>query len=149
MAHGTVEHEEDRTLEEGVYYAATLVEVKEDTIKWNDKKTGEPKERDRLQWVFELDDMTLADPEKGFARRVYGDTDAKLSNHPANKWRAWGQAILGEEFDVGRNVETDDWLGLPCMLSIRKTPPGKNGRVYDEVDEVLPASGVRDTEPPF
>lgn len=142
----TTEDEPDLTLPEDTIFPARLIEIKPKLIEWRDKQTNEAKSKNMLEWWFEI---TSSNQYRG--RKVKAECEAKLSNHPSNRFRAWSQVLLDREIPVGMGIDTDDLTGLSCELTIRhekaKNDPSK---IFERVDEILPASssGFSD-EPPF
>lgn len=142
------EDEPDLTLPEDMIFRARLIEIKPKLIEWKDKQTGEAKSRNMLEWWFEV----LSDNQyKG--RKVKAECEAKITNHPSNRFRAWSQVLLDREIPVGMGIDVDDLTGLACELTVRheksKTDASK---IFERVDEILPATsgggGFAD-EPPF
>lgn len=142
-----VEDAPDLTIPEDTIIRARLNEISDKTINWTDRNTNEQKSSVLLEWKWEV----VAEGQyKG--RKLRGECDAKISNHPRNKFRAWAESLLGRELPMGMGIDTDDLVGLVADISIahradRKDPSKK----YEYVDEVIPVNGgfsVND-EPPF
>lgn len=148
----TVVDAPDLTLPEDKIFRARLVEMKVHTFMWTDHKVSPPeqKEGEVLQWWWEVQSQ---DEYNG--RRVKGETDAKISNHPRNRFRLWGESLLGRELPMGMNLDTDDLVGLAADITIRHKPDKKDpAKKYEEVDEVMPATGGQQNDgwnspPPF
>jgi hypothetical protein len=140
----TATEEEDRTIPEDSIVPATLTEIKLRVVQYNDKQTGEAKSFEQLEWWFEV---TSGDYQ---GRKVKGTTDTKLTTHPKNKFRNWSSVMLNREIADGFPLDTDDLIGLPADVAIGYRPDRKDpSKVYEEVSEVLPASGGQASEPPF
>lgn len=145
----TVEDEPDRTIPEDTILRARLVDVKEKTINWKDKRTNEAKSADLLEWWFEVTDDRVEDGLYK-ERKIKGECNAKLTNHPGNRFRLWAEAILGRELPVGKGVDpVDDLVGLSCDITVKHREYEKNGerRIAEELDEVMPISGTDDDVP--
>lgn len=149
----TVEDAPDLTIPEDTIVRARLSEIKLHSFTWTDYKDkdqpGVPvqKEGTVLQWWWEV---TANNEYKG--RRVKGETDAKITNHPRNKFRAWAETLLGRELPAGIAIDVDDIVGLSADISIGHKADKKDpSKKYEYVDEVIPITGgfsVAD-EPPF
>lgn len=139
MGKYTVEDAPDLTIPEDTIVRARLQEVKEKTIEWKDKKTGEPKEATLLEWWWEVIDERVGEGMYQ-GRKIKGECDARLTNHERNKFRNWSEAILGRELGVGMGVDPEeDLVGLVAEISIshRKYMKNKEERIAEEVDEVM------------
>lgn len=153
MVRAVVEDQPDRTIPEDTLLRATLVEVTDKTIEWKDRQTGEDKSAVLLEWWFKITDNKVEDGLYE-GRKVKGETDAKITNHPNNRFRSWAEALLGRDLPVGAGIDTDDDLvGLSCLISVRhRDYTNKQGekRVAEDIDEVLPLSGgIMDDDVPF
>lgn len=147
----TVEDQPDLTIPEDTIVRARLEEISEKEIKWNDKNDGTPKSKVILEWWWEVQDEAYTDPSTGHHRKVKGTCDAKITNHPKNRFHNWSETLMGRTIAVGTPISTDDLIGLQADISIRhrkdKNDPSK---IYEEVDEVMPITGGFDTDvPPF
>lgn len=124
---------------------AVLNAVAEKVINFTDKKTGQPDSFVKWEWEFKITDGEFA------GLRAWGDTKDALTNHPDNKVRLWAEAIRGAEFDMGEGLDTDDLLGVPCLIEVDNTTYEKKGSgetVYlCPVLNVYPADAALD--PPF
>ncbi len=134
MAQFVVEDQPDRTIPANTLCSAVLMEIKEDTVKYTDRKTGEPATFEKLNWWFEIVDGEHA------GRKVRGETDARVSNHPRNRVRAWAEVLLGRELPVGTAFDTDDLIGLPAQIRVdlradRKDPD----KMWEYVADLEPA----------
>ncbi len=146
-----VEDAPDLTLPEDKIFRAQLVDLKEHTFTWTDYKDkdrpGQPvqKEGRTLQWWWEI---KTSDEYGG--RKVKGECEPKISNHPRNKFRPWAEALLNRELPPGTRIDVDDLVGLSADITIRHRPDKKDpARKWEEVDEVMPISGGFSDEPPF
>lgn len=130
-----------------VSYPATIKKV--DVSEINDRDTGGLKKV--LKWALDIDDPIFIN-DRGFPKQVHGMCDAKMTNSPdgqLGKLRRWAEAVLGMEIPIGMKLESDDFVGLPVMVKIwkRKGTGQYDGRIFDEISELLPFNG--ETEPPF
>lgn len=126
---------------------ARLLDITDKTINWTDKNTKEAKSALFLNWKWEI---TGAGEYQG--KWVYGSCDARLSNHPSNKFRNWSESLLGRQLGVGDPFDTDELIGLSAEISIKHRADKKDPeKKYAEVDEVIPLDGgfQLSDEPPF
>lgn len=143
----TVEDAPDLTLPEDKIFRAKLLEIKEKTFTWTDTKVNPPEERVStvLQWWWEV---RSSDEYSG--RKVKGECDAKISNHPRNRFRQWAEALLQRELPVGMGIDVDDLVGLVADITVRHKPDKKDpSKKFEEVDEVMPVTATWNDEPPF
>ena len=143
-----VEDEPDRTIPEDTILRAVLAEVKEKEIEWVDKRTGEQKSATLLEWWFEV--TSTAEDGLYRGRKVKGECDAKLTNHPGNRFRNWSEALLGRELSLGTGVDPeDDLVGLQCDITVKHRTYTKNGeeRTIEEIDEVISVTSWDDDVP--
>lgn len=147
----TTEDAPDLTLPEDKIFRAQLKEMKIHTFKWTDRKVSPPEEKEgsTLQWWWEV---TSTDEYNG--RKVKGECDPKISNHPRNRFRQWAEALLGREIPVGMMVDSDDLVGLTADITVKHRADKKDAsKKYEEVDDVIPVGGDGGSgwgdEPPF
>ena len=144
-----VEDQPDLTIPEDTIVRARLDEIKLHEFDWVDRKKNPPENKHSqiLQFWFEVTDGEY----KG--RRIKGETDFRVSNHPRNKFRLWAEALLQRELPVGMKIDTDDLTGLSADVSVRHRPDKRDpSKKFEEVDEVIPingGSGWGTTDPPF
>lgn len=142
-----VKHEEDRTLPDGSIHGARLMDIVEKTITWVDRKSGEDRSSDLLEWWFEIEQSS---DQKFIGRRVKGTTDALITDRSNDKFRDWLEKLTGAELREDDDVDTDDVLGLPCQIVISHRLDKKDSsRVYEQVDTILPNDSSSYDEPPF
>ena len=140
----TATEEEDRTIPEDTIVPAILHEIKLRVVQYNDKVTGEAKSFEQLEWWFEVSSGEYQ------GRKVKGTTDTKLTTHPKNRFRNWSSVMLNREIADGFPMDTDDLVGLPADVVISHRADKKDpSKSYEEVSEVLPASGGQAVDPPF
>lgn len=129
----------DETIPEDSMLRARVVEMKERSFQWTDYKVNPPEQREttKLRWYFEITDGEYR------TKRVHGETDPNLSTHPRNRFRQWAEALLNREVPGGMKVDTDDLVGLPCMVTIAHRKDKKDpSRVWVEVDGVAGLSSA-------
>lgn len=143
----TVEEDEDRTIPEDTILRAKLIEITPRTINWNDRTTGEKKTAELAEFWWEVQASDTVD-EKFVGRRVKGSTNAKAT--PQSKIVKWSEALLGRSIGVGMSFDSDDLIGLTGDIVISHKR-GKEGRVFEEVNEVMNpnADPWADDTPPF
>lgn len=142
----TTEDQPDLTIPADTIVRAKLIELKPREINWTDKKTNEAKSKTLLEWWWEVQSGEYKD------RRIKGECDAKLTNHPGNRFHNWSETLLGRQIPVGMGIDTDDLLGLSADISVGHRPDKKDpAKVWEYVDEVMPISGgfAMSEEPPF
>lgn len=141
----TVEQHVD--LPEGILMTARLKEIEVKTIPYNDKKTGEAKSFDKLNWLFEITeqgDHTM--------RVVRKETSAEFKTSEYNEPYQIAKALLGRDIPAGTAVSPGDLQGLSGLITIKYEADrgGSDGKKWARVDQVYPldpASGF--SEPPF
>lgn len=141
----------DLTLPEDKIFRAQLKEMKIHEFSYTDYKVSPPelKTAQTLQWWWEVQS---GDEYQG--RKVKGETDVKISNHPRNRFRMWTESLLGREIPVGMSVDVDDLVGLTADITVRHKPDKKDpSKKYEEVDDVIPVGGSGGSgwsdQPPF
>ena len=139
----TVEDEPDLTIPEDTILRARLNEVKPRTMEWKDKVTGEPKSQQMLQFIFEV----VSDNQYR-GKLVRGEVQAKISNHPGNKFRQWTESLLGRELPVGMAIDVDDIVGLTADITVKHRLSKDKDRTFEEIDDVIPVTGNFELQPP-
>lgn len=145
MPKSTLVEEAEFKLPKDVPLPAILNAVEEKEIPYTDKKTGEQKKFVKWSWEFEIIDG----PYQGL--RAWADTENRLTTHPDNKVRQIAEALMGAEFEIGQDLDTDDLLQLPCEIIVDNVVhEKKNGEMsyLTPITQVWPA-GTSDGEPPF
>lgn len=146
MPSATMEHEDPWKLPDDDFLPATLSAVTEKsfTISKGDRK-GE--EFTKWEWEFSITEGQYA------GLRAWGDTEGKMTSHPANKVRPWAEALRGDvPFAIGEGINTDDLIGLPCFIQVSHVmytkADGTDG--YKEpVVSVISVGQVQSIDPPF
>lgn len=88
-------------------------------------ETAEGKYGDQLAWQFRLDD---SDAEL----RAWSSTTMSSGS----KCGQWVRALLG---DIPETLDTDDLVGLHCVLDVASLPKTNGDGEYNKVNAVLPA----------
>lgn len=142
-----VEDAPDLTIPADTVVRGRLEEIKLHEFDYTNKE-GNPDHGAVLQWWFEVTD-TRAGDGKWLTRKVKGETDTKISNHPRNRFRQWAEVLLGRDLAEGQGIDTDDLIGLSCDLQIDHQADKKDpAKTYERVSSLLPLSS-NDTEIPF
>lgn len=137
-----VEDEPDRTIPEEKIVRGRLADLKTEHVVPNDP-SKEP--FTKLVWWFEVTEDGLY-----FGRKIKGQTSAKLSNHPNNRFRQYAEALLRQELGVNTAISRSDLLGLPCEFTVRHEKDRKDpNKIWERVDEVLPLYSAQSDTPPF
>lgn len=144
----TNEDEPDLTLPEDSIHRAKLEEVQLRTFEFTDRKTGEKKEGQTLEWWWVITSTTLGDEYVG--RRVKAECAPKMTNRDGNKLRQWAEALLHREIPVGMAIDTEDLVGLEAEVVIGHRQDKKDStRMWEFVSDVAPVDGRFLSEPPF
>lgn len=141
------EDEPDLTLPEDSIHRARLEEIKLRIQSYVDKKTGEDKEFQSLEWWWEITSTRLGPEYVG--RKVKAECNPKLSNRGDNRFRNWAEAILNRQIPVGMAIDTDDLVGLEADIVIGHRQDKKDrNKIWEFVSDVAPTEGGQ-LEPPF
>lgn len=144
MPKSTMIEESEYPVPAGVPLPAVLQEVKVRTVSFKKKdqygnKTNEDDSFDKWVWEFKITDGEHA------GKKVYGETEDKMSSREYNLVRIWSEQLLGKVFQIGEGLDTDQLLGLPCMIEVRHDEPRvkKDGTNFYPcpVSDVFPVSG--------
>ena len=107
---------------------------------------GQPDSFKKWEWEFAIIDGEYA------GLKAWGDTEAKVTSHAEDKARQWAEAISGNDYGIGEGLDTDDLLGIECMVVVDNTTYVKKGTTETKyicpVTDVFPAGSV-EMEPPF
>lgn len=147
MPKSTVTEEDPHKLPEDTYLPARLIHVTEKTFNFvrktdgNGKKAGDKDSFTKWTWDFEIADGEY----RGLHAEI--DTDPKVSVTPdgtRNKPAQFVEALREMPVEFGEGVDTDDYDGLPCVITCRHDKRERNdgqGYFYSEpVKDVFPAS---------
>lgn len=149
MPQSTMTDEPLYKLPKDTLFPAILKGVKEREIKFTNKN-GEPDTFCKWEWEFEIIDGEYA------GLHAWGDTEDSLTNKPGNKVRMWAETLRGAPFEIGEGLNTDDLLGLECVITVDNVEYAKRDGSGDisyltPVLDVFPAEALAEqsTEPPF
>ena len=154
MPQTTMRDEDTYPLPDETPFPARLESVEVKTIQFEKKdrktgaKTGEWSSFDKWVWDFQITSGQYA------GLHAYGETEDRLTNHPDNKVRQWAETLRDAPFEIGEGLNTDDLVGLPCIVTVRHDEPRPKkdgGNFYPcPVDDVFPEGALPvDDEPPF
>lgn len=158
MPQSTMRETDAYALPEDTAFPARLVAVTENRtefqyqahhkpVKEGRKNVGDTGVVSKWRWEFEITDGDYS------GLHAWGDTEDQLNNHPDNKVRQWGETLRGAEFEIGEGINTDDLIGLPCLITVRHEDPRprKDGTNFYPcpVQDVFPADALATDEPPF
>lgn len=138
------EVKEDPRLPEDTIFRATLIEAKELTVPYTDKKTGEDKTFEKVEWKWRIE--TPLDYE---GKHAYGDTSAEVTANPNNRFRQIAEALLQREFGVGMSFDLEDLVGLKADITVVHQQARNSDKTFVKVDEVLKVDAQFADEPPF
>jgi hypothetical protein len=119
MPKSTVQEEDPYKLPEDTHFPARLNKVEQKSREFVYKKgpqAGEKGERVWWEWEFQITEGEYA-PLKG-----YGETEPKTTVTPdgsRNKAAMWIEALRDMEVSFGEDIDTDDYNGLPCAITVR------------------------------
>jgi hypothetical protein len=134
--------EEDDSIPVDSKVKCRLEKVEEKTIRWNDRKTGEERTADIIEWSFKVQEGEFQ------GRWVNGSCDAKLSMAEGNKFREWSEALLQTELSVDMELELEDLEGLSAWVLVGSRQ-GSNGKTYINVADVIPLAEASNSDVPF
>jgi hypothetical protein len=92
----------------------------------------EERESDRgdyLRWGWRIVGGEFA------GRMVFGNTSMNFG--PQAKARGWLEAMLDRPIEPGEEIDSDDLIGKVYMIRVENTAPDAQGRVFDNVADVL------------
>lgn len=144
MPKSTMEEEAQWKLPLDTPLPAALVKVSTRTIDYTDKKTNKPASFDKWEWEFAITEGEYA------GLSAWGDTEDKLTTHPDNKVRQWAETLRGKEFELGEGLDTDDLLGLECVITVDNTIYTKKDGTLSylcPVSDVFPKDALAGADP--
>jgi hypothetical protein len=92
----------------------------------------EDRESDRgdyVRWGWRIANGEFAD------RMVFGNTSMNFG--PQAKARKWLESMLDRQIEPGEEVDPDDLIGEIYTIRVENTAPDNQGRVFDNVADVL------------
>lgn len=136
-------------IDDGMPYNARVVSVDLKTKPFNDDE-GNPVKK----WEFKF---KISSDDEHDGRFLWGETPARVTNHPDNKFRNWAEAVTGERKPALYKINTDDLVDRDCMIVVGKDVKERNGqeKIRNFVREVHPTkdAAVRlaaaDAQDPF
>lgn len=126
----------------GSRVSARVADIELDEWSFTDKKTNELKNVQQIKWTF-----TIMDKGTWQGKDVFGKTTTNFVAHPNCKAYSWASAITQREPAEGESLDTDQLIGLPCVIEIGHSKPDKEGRTWMRVDKVYPASMAQHVQP--
>lgn len=125
----------------GVLLKARLDSLDVRDIPFTDKKTGEAKSFQKIEWIFKVIDGEFQGKE------VRGETSAYLTDHPENKFRNWSEALLNRSLDLGFVLDESDLVGATSLITVKYVADRKDEeKKWPRIDDVIP---LAEDEPPF
>lgn len=147
MPRASAEEGSPYPLPQGVRFPGQLIRVNERVIEWRDRSSGEARSRSLWRWTFEI----TGGQYEGL--RASAETDPRIERlgrdpRPYN----WLSTLRDAPIELGEDVDTDDFIGLPCMFTVTHEEPRvlKDGRTFYgcPVNDVFPADS-EDDHPPY
>lgn len=145
MPSSTMSNEDQYKLPKDTLLPAVLKSVEEKVINYVNKN-GKDDSFTKWTWEFEIVDGDY------MGLHAWGDTEPRLTNHPDNKVRQWAETLRGAAFEMGEGLDTDDLLGLTCVIVVDNVEhTKKNGEksYLTPVIDVLPVDAYETGEAPF
>lgn len=158
MPSATMREESEYKFPEDTPFPAILSSVTEKEIPYtikNGPDAGKKSSFKKWVWAFDITEGEFA------GLTAYGETEAKLTNHPDNHVRQWAEVLQDAPIGIGDGLNTDDLLGLPCVVTVahgEPRPKTDGGKFYPcDVNNVFPegtkagqfGSDNAQDEPPF
>ena len=145
MPKSTMEHEDEYKLPENEMLPSILTSVEEKSYPYT--RDGEQLTFTKWVWEFNIVDGEYA------GLRAWGETPPRITNREDNKVRQWAHALTGVDYEIGMGLDTDDLLGLPCLIRVdhvKEAKKGSSGEFYFKtpVIDVYPPEAAQ-IEPPF
>jgi hypothetical protein len=143
----TVEHAEPTPdIPTNTLLRAKLISLEVATVPYKDRKTGEDKSFQKLNWVFEI---TQQGDYHGMTVRA--ETSAYLSDHPENKFRLWAEALMQRPLDLGNVLSETDLIGLSALITVKYEADRKDAeKKWRRVEDVIALEGeALFDQPPF
>ncbi|GAB3863277.1 hypothetical protein GCM10028801_30520 [Nocardioides maradonensis] len=148
MPRATLAEEAEFKLPKDEPLPAELSSVEVKHLEGTSTRTGKDYSFDKWIWEFKIIDGPYA------GLRAWAETEDRLTTHPDNKVRQYAEALLGAEFEIGQDLDTDDLLGMPCEIVLdHVVEEGKDRNYYKcPVAQVWPIGtslAQQDATPPF
>ncbi len=136
-------------LPEDSIHTARLESIELRNFEWTDRKTGELKQGQSLDWWWVITRTNYGDQYIG--RRLKSECNARLTNRSDNYFRKWAEALRKKPIEVGESLDTDQLLGLEAEIVIAyrkdRNDPTKSWAFVSDVGEA--AEGGQSFDPPF
>ena len=97
-------------IDEDTVLEATVLEVKDKVMPFNDRETGQPVVKVAFTFAVTYDDDD--------GRKVWGEVWPEFYHHPDCQLHAWTQEILGADLPPEFVLNTDDLVGLTCRVIV-------------------------------
>ncbi len=120
MVKAKVEPTKNLVVVEEDIYDATFEGVEEAVIKLPDGT-----EREVWQWNFNIE-------YEGETVTIQGVTTRRFT--PRSKAYKWLSAIAGREFEVGEEIDFDEFIGQPCRIIVENKELRNGGEISRVVD---------------
>lgn len=126
------EVEKSTQLPAGVLLKARLESFEVKEIPFTDRKTGEAKSFNKIEWIFKIIDGEFQGKE------VRGETSAYLTDHPENRFRNWAEALLNRSLDLGFVLDETDLQGGTALITVKYVEDRKDSdKKWPRVDDVI------------
>lgn len=145
MPQSKVVHEDLYKLPKDTPFPGVLNSVVEKTIPYTDRD-GKPASFTKWVWEFEVTDGEY------MGLRAWADTEPRITDKEGDLGRAFVETLRGKPVELGEGVDTDDYLGLPCVFTVDNKPyEKKNGEISYTcpVQDIYPADAMPPHDPPF
>jgi len=111
-------------------------------------RNGDPEMYDKWDWTFYVNDGPYA------GVRINRLTEPYISMHQNNLVRHFAETLTGKVWREGEGLDTDDLIGLRCLLTVKHRPPvpkkdGSGMGFYMNIADIFPADALGDDKPPF
>jgi hypothetical protein len=144
MPKSTVTEEDPYKIPEDTYLPAKLVSVEEKSYPFTIKKGPNAGQRDTfVKWIWEFQIVS----GEYAPLKVQADTDPKVTVTPDGSRNFPAmiiEALREMPVEFGEGVDTDDYLSLPCVITVKHTSRDRTdgqGKFYDTpLKDVFPHS---------
>lgn len=146
MPKAIVTEQEKWKLPKDVPLPAQLTSVTEKEIPYKNKRTGADEVLTKWEWEFAITEGEYA------GLSAWGESKPVITT--GNKVAQWAETLRGTPFDIGEGLDTDDLLGLPCLLVVDNTEyTKKDGETayLTPITDIFPAGddSAFSVDPPF
>jgi hypothetical protein len=114
--------------------SAKFVSFEETEFTYTDKDTGQPAVAERWTWFFEV-----IEPGEFNSRRLRGQTSRNFTVHENCKAMQWANALVDRQIEEGEKLDPETLYGTQCRIVTEQSAPDAQGRIWDNVVDVLPA----------